>query len=504
MSLWPHQEHALGQIESSVSKRICVVSPTGGGKTRIACERIIRSGLPSSFYTHRKMLLSQTGQRFEEAEIEFGYRASGREPNLDANVQLAMIRSDVLGVQRGRFSHHRAKEVLIDEAHNNKAGDAETIFEWYRNSRIIGLTATPLGIGHLYDELIVAGTNSELRDCGSHVPAYHYAPDEPDAKIVGKVKVGEGECGIESSKRMVFAHKVFGRVVENLQRINPELKPSILFAPGVKESLWFAETLTDGGIRSAHIDGKDCWVDGVLHQNSPDVIAYIADESEAGRLPIVCNRFVLREGIDWPWVAHGIFATIFGSLTAYLQSGGRLIRNHSSIDRVTVQDHGGNWWRHGSLNEDRDWDLSDTDRSVAAKRLEKIREREEPEPIVCPECGKCRRSGAKCPECGFRYDVRKRAVLQADGTLKHQRIPEFKPRRRLERSEQLEREWAGRVHGIRRSKKASVQNMTFLQLEANFARDHNWQFPPRGMPMMPTNADDWTRPVRSVPIEELV
>ena len=58
---------------------------------------------------------------------------------------------------------------------------------------------------------------------------------------------------------------------------------------------------------------------------------------------VLCNRFVCA-GIDAPWLAHGIFATIFTSLQSYLQSGGRLLRSFPGIDAVTIR-HGGNWWR---------------------------------------------------------------------------------------------------------------------------------------------------------------
>ena len=68
MNLWPQQEFGLSEIARLIdagSKRIVLVSPTGGGKTKLAIERMIASGVPSTFYTHRKMLLSQTGKRFE-------------------------------------------------------------------------------------------------------------------------------------------------------------------------------------------------------------------------------------------------------------------------------------------------------------------------------------------------------------------------------------------------------------------------------------------------------
>ena len=238
MKLWPQQEFGLAEIDRLVKagrKRIVLVSPTGGGKTKLAIERIMASGVPSAFYTHRKMLLSQTGQRFEDAGLDYGFRASGMEENLGAPIQLAMIQSEASAIyKRKKRGLHRSKEILIDEAHANARGVIETIVEDH-DCVTIGLTATPLGIGHIYEDMVVAGTNSQLRECGSHVIAHTFGPSEPDTKIVSKVKVGEGECGITKSKRAVYSHKVFGDVCEHYMRLNPECKPTLLFAPGVQE-----------------------------------------------------------------------------------------------------------------------------------------------------------------------------------------------------------------------------------------------------------------------------
>lgn len=509
MNLWPHQVRALEEIDALIasgSRRICVASPTGGGKTAIASNRMETSGKPTVFYTNRKMLFAQTSERFTTLGLEHGLRASGYTEDASQAIQLAMMQTEQSAMKKGR-QLHAAKEVLVDEAHNNAAAGCMEIFEKHQSMDAeciqIGFTATPLGIGHAYDDLIVAGTNSELRRCGSHVPAMTYAPDEPDTKLVGKVAIGEGECGIQNKSRMVFAQRVFGRVIETYRILNPEGRPAVLFAPGVAESRWFAETLSENGIPAAHIDGENCWVDGETYPSDPDIRKEIEERTQDGDIKIVCNRFVLREGIDWPFIYHGIFATVFGSLTSYLQAGGRIVRNHESMDEVCIQDHGGNWWRHGSLNADRNWSLESNDRIEAGVRTESIRENKEPEPIVCPKCSAVRLSGSSCVTCGYFYEGRKRPVLQADGSLKAMTNATFRPRRYAEKSKQIEDSWVGRVEAVRRSKKETVANRTFSQLSASFARDNNWCYPPKGMVQTPMEDEDWFRPVKDVPRSRL-
>jgi len=509
IELWPHQQRGHDELVAAIAaghKRICFTSPTGGGKTRWMVYRIIESDKPTAIYTNRKILRSQLGGVLDDFKVDYGLRASGCKPALLRKVQLAMVQSEHNNVvKRGNWPIHRAEEVFVDEAHNNSNGAAKELVTSHLDdgSILIGLTATPLDIGHLYDHLIVGGTNSELRKCGAIVPAYHYGPDEPDVNLIGKVPIGEGECGIETAKRMKFAHRVFGRVREHYDVFNPHRRPAILFAPGVKESIWFAQQLTESGIPSAHIDGADCWVDGELHVKDQDLVDEIADRSKSGDIKCVCNRFVLREGIDWGWIYHGIFATVFGSLTSYIQAGGRVLRNHESLDRILIQDHGGNWWRHGSLNADQDWDLSLTNRIVAQARIKRIREGKDPEPITCPKCSCVRMSGPDCPRCGYRYDKKHRIVLQADGTLRAMKNDRFRARRTLPDTTSVRDKWRHRINGIKRSKKPTVRRMSYAQVAARFAEENGWNWPPEGMPGTPIDDLDWFRRVVDVPEEDL-
>lgn len=502
MSLWPHQERGLAQIQEAIAngeKRICVTSPTGGGKSRLMFEWIKRTAVGTAVYTDRRMLCEQLSANMTAQGIAHGIIAAGIEQSI-ADVYLCMAQTVVSKCVRGWSSVPMVDACIWDEAHKMGGNTLMEIRELHGDCVDLGFTATPLGIGHCYDRLIVAGTNSELRQCGALVPAYHFGPDEPDVKWVGTVKIDDGECGIPMKKRQEFAHRVFGRVVENYWKINPAKKPTVLFAPGVAESIWFAEELTKNGLPAAHIDGENVWYNGELIPKTKELVDEIRDMLKDGTLAVVCNRFVLREGIDWPFVEHGIFATIFGSLTSYLQAGGRFLRACPDIGKTqcTIQDHGGNWHRHGSLNSDREWDLGYDDKIVAGIREKRLREKKEAEPIVCPKCHAVRLSGPKCYSCGHQHSSRMRIVLQQNGTLREMNGDIYRARRVAKKTVDLEKEWVSRVHAVRKSKKETVQKMTFAQLEVAFARDHNWAYPPRDLPCMPVNDADWFRPVRSV------
>jgi DNA repair protein RadD len=427
--LWPHQERGVLGVKDALARgeiRICLTSPTGGGKTSMMGYLIdswTRQRTRTVLYTNRKMLMRQTMDVLRGFGIPFGVRASGMDEhaNCDELVQLAMIQTEQVR-QRRRASYQLfpADRVLIDECHNQANGEAERIINDHvtAGASIVGLTATPLDIGNLYETLVVAGVNSELRRCGAHVPCYVYGPDEPAlAAKLKRTKTGEFREG--DVVKAVMSPNIFGRVLEHWKTLNPDRLPSILFGPGVKESIWFAEQFHAAGVRCAHIDGEHIWIDGEQHRKTDELVEELAKESRAGRLPVVCNRFVLREGIDWPWVRHGILATVFGSVTSYLQSVGRILRSTPGKDRAIVQDHGGNWHRHGSPNADRDWRLGCTSLEYTTERIEKLKEKKEPEPICCPKCGAIRMTGPRCATCGHESTAKSRPVIQSDGTLKY-------------------------------------------------------------------------------------
>lgn len=506
LPLWPPQLRAISETTTALAdghNRICLCLPTGGGKSRIACELIrdwLHVGFRVSLYTNRKMLIEQLSRVLSKFGLKHGLRTASNiehgEMPCDSPLQVSSVQTEASRTLKKKlWQLHAADRVLIDEAHLNSGETAEELCRLHveAGAAIVGLTATPLDLGHMYDHLIVAGTNSELRECGALVPAIHYGPDEPDCS---KVKKDTWEYSENDVRKIMQVQTIFGRVLEWFNKLNPERKPTILFAPGVPESIWFAEEFSKRGIAAAHIDGQTCYYKGERYDSSREVRDEILRSSRSGELAILCNRFVLREGIDAPWLAHGIFATIFGSLQSYLQSGGRLLRSFPGMDSVTIQDHGGNWWRHGSLNSDRHWELGYTESIVQGMRQEKMRRQQEREPMRCPQCAKIILT-SKC-SCGFEITKKSRPVIQADGTLKEHGGDIFKPRR-VRKDQNTQQLWEQMYHRSRVYKKGR----TFRQALGLFCYENGY-YPPSDLPFMPKNERDLFRLVKDVPKEDLL
>lgn len=271
-----------------------------------------------------------------------------------------------------------------------------------------------------------------------------------------------------------------------------------------------------------HVDGTDFWVDGKSYDRNrdPDLFEESMAAWRAGEIPILWNRFVLREGIDEPQIRCILLATPIGSYRSFLQMVGRGLRSCPGKDRCTVIDFGGAWWRHGSVNTNVDWesvfDCSDPD-VLSKNRIAKQREDGKPMGAVCPKCGMVHKAHSRlvvCQYCGHELRIKKpsRPILQADGTLTKvsgEPIPQWK----IRRTPEAQRIWNGLYWNAVKNKDGDV---TFAQLYAQFGyksaveagsrqRPAFWKkyYPPRDLPWMPRNQNDWWRRVTDIPKERL-
>lgn len=496
---WPHQLRAVAAAIDAHRRgvrRLVVTIPTGGGKTRVAVDltrTYLQAGQNVVFYTNRRALIDQAVRDF--GDLNFGVRSAGHRAKLAEPFQISSLPTEAARVLRsGEWSLHPAALVIVDECHLHTKATARQILSrhYAAGAMIVGLTATPLDLGDLYDELFTGAAMSELRACGATVPARHFGPDEPDMRDRKPPKVWTEK----EAAKVMMREGIFGRVWDAFNELNPDRRPAILFAPGVEQSLWFAQDFSRRGVRAAHIDGADVWVDGDLMRNRTSVRDEILADSKAGRIKVLCNRFVLREGIDCPWLSHGIFATIFGTLQTYLQSGGRLLRGAPGKEFATIQDHGGNWWRHGSLNADQDWRLGQRAEWADELRHERMRANKEPEPWCCPGCHKiC--LGTACA-CGYKATRVKyaRRVVQQDGELVEHVGKIFQPRRVAYRDDTVKK-WVACYHRCRNA------NRTFRQARALFVKENHY-WPPPTLKLMPRDDYTWFLRIKDVAPEKLL
>ena len=463
--LWAHQQRALDMADAEIAaggRAFCVVGPTGSGKTKIAQEFVTREkakGTTFLIYTHRRMLAQQTSGVFEKGGVDHGVIMSGWNPALLRDVQVATFQTVNSWVERGKIELPNTDYVLVDEPHCCKGEVMSGLLSRHKEAGaiIIGTTATPVGLKNNFDKLLIIANTQELIGLGILVQAHAYSPCQPDLHKIKKTAVGEYSSG--DVVKVMRLQQIVGNIIEWYRKLNPDQVPSVLFGPDVASTRWCLERFNEAGISAA----------GIFDDTPDDERQEIADKSKNGQIKVVGNRFVLREGVDWPWVKHCIFATAFGALSTYLQAGGRCMRAFEGFDRVVYQDHGGNYHRHGSLNQNVEWELNTTDSQLAQKRNREIQDGKKQEPIRCPKCGFERYSGNKCPHCGHEHKKSVRMIIQADGELKRQVGALVK--RRRERSEE-ERQASGLFFAA-----ANGRGMTCSQLDCIYFRKYGEPFP---------------------------
>jgi hypothetical protein len=271
-----------------------------------------------------------------------------------------------------------------------------------------------------------------------------------------------------------------------------------------------------------HIDGEDFYVDGQVwcRKNDEQRFQEARQEWRDGSIPIIWNRFVMREGIDEPQIRCIILATPIGSYRSFLQMVGRGLRTHEDKEQCLVIDHGGGWWRHGSVNINVAWEevFECADPDVLSKnRVAEIRETGESVGRACPQCGMVHKAVGRftiCQYCGHRMELRKpsRPIIQADGTLievTEEPIKQWK----IRETPDAPRIWQGLYWNAIKKHNGDV---TFDQLYQRFnyktavlagskeqpAFWHSY-FPPRNLPLMPIRANDWHRQIGEVTKEKL-
>ena len=521
---WPHQirihedcqamfgNQCRVQWSINTCKRFCVVAPCGAGKTAMML-RVIRNsvskGLRVVIYSCRIQNTKQIIETLEKHEIEFGVVAAafkGR-GNLDAAVQVCQLQT-----VHARDFIPKADIVLVDEAHQQASAMAKEVLDWHIDSGcrgIIGYTATPVSVKDFYDHIIDPPTFQALLDCKAHMPARIFVPDTPEAVLRSKRKAlptnKDGEITLSRDRQYNPTEVIYGNVLEWLLKINPNLEPTVLFAPSVDDAYDYVRRFADSGIRAASIDANRVTIstpaeDGSLYLEEFDstlaMREKVLDGLADGTYKVVCNRFILRESFDCPALKHCIITTTMAGLSTYLQSVGRVLRYTDKYEYVTIQDHSGSCFLHGRPDRDREWSLEDTNKNLAAKERKPNDDDGELDlERICPVCSCSRQGGDRCPQCG---EISKRQAYTArsevDGKLVEISCDELKPKKKPTRD--ADYYLNGKFFGASKSGATVKQAFKLAKIKAKNAGMS--AFKPQKIYVPVDGSKDWHRPVRDV------
>jgi superfamily II DNA or RNA helicase len=493
---WQHQREGVTQTIDALTNgtdSVCLTAPTGAGKT--ACEIALAKqwaegyGLRVLCLTNRILLTQQTREVFQTDKVHAGV-ISASMPQFereDCRVQIATIQTILSRRSKEPNYWVEADLVLADEVHQMATGkNAELLNEYVeRGAKVVGVTATPLGVSNVCDELIVAARTRDLQKDGILCEAHWFAPFELDTRNLTTYRADLSLSDNEARKTWGPAKGagrkvIVGKLIDHYRELHPD--------------------------QTLHVDGKDFWVDGKLYTRDDNEQEFqeAMQEWREGDIDILWNRFVLREGIDEPQIECILLATPVGSYRSFFQMVGRGLRVHPDKSQVKVIDFGGNWWRHGSVNVNVDWEsyyYFDDEEMISKNRVTHYRETGEHMGQGCPKCGMVHKSFKPvivCQYCGHEFPRGKasRPILQKDGKLVHVSGEPIK-RWRIRNVPGCQKHWEGlywnafrklKNEGIRTSFSQVYQQYYHNTLKKDWRTSHH---APRNLPLMPKTRYGW-------------
>jgi len=331
MILRPYQTDAIQETRDAIrngSRAPLLVAPTGAGKTAIASyimsEHMKRDGAKVVFVAHRHELIEQaarTSIRFGIPMQEIGEIRPGVVNRPSARLQIASTQT-----LRSRRFLPEASMVVFDEAHHYSSDDWSMLARHYGNTLRIGFTATPCrsdgrGMSPSFDHLVVVSSISELTAAGYLVPCRMISTEPLSSPNM--------------SHRPVDAYNMFacGR-------------KTVVFADFVENAYKFRDEFKEERIEAVVVHGKLS-----RHERAGALYAH-----ERGAVLINC--MVLTEGWDSPSTSCCILARGCGSISTYMQIGGRILRPYDGKkDAIFIDLTGRAYAKHGRLDDERTFSL---------------------------------------------------------------------------------------------------------------------------------------------------
>ena len=383
-------------------KKTCLVAPCGAGKTVIMAHMAARAasrGQRVLFTVHRTELIDQSSKALIDMGVHHGLIAAGYPADFSLPVQVGSIFSIIR-----RLEQMQAPDLIIfDEAHHCKASSWLKLLQFYPDSCVVGLTATPMrmggdGLGDIFDSLTIGPTVKQLTTSGRLAPFKYYAP--PVKANLNGVRVKYGEYVKSDVAYAMDQANVIGDAIETYTKLAAG-KQAVCYCSSVEHSKHTAELFRKAGIAAMHIDGE----------TNRHIRKDLIDRFRRDEFKIITNVDLISEGFDVPNMEAVILLRPTQSLTLHVQQSMRPMRPSDNPDKVAIIiDHVGNCYRHGLPDEDRIWTLETAPKKPKQEREFLLRQ--------CPKCFAAHRPGPKCPECGYIYPVEERTqVTQLDGEL---------------------------------------------------------------------------------------
>ena len=298
MELRPYQQEAEKAVFAKWkkgNKRTLLVLPTGTGKTIVFAkitERCVKNGERVLILAHRAELLEQavdkikkvTGlrcavEKAEESCIGSWYR-----------IVVGSVQTMMRQKRLNQFDTDYFDTIIIDEAHHCISDSYQKVIDYFSESKLLGVTATPdrgdmKNLGKVFESMAYEYSLSSAIKEGFLSPI--------KAQTI-PLKLDLTEVGTQAGD---FKTSDLGTALEPyLYQIADEMKKycdgrkTVVFLPLVKTSQKFCNILNENGFKAAEINGNS------------DNRSEILNDFNSGKYNVICNSMLLTEGWDCPSV----------------------------------------------------------------------------------------------------------------------------------------------------------------------------------------------------------
>lgn len=351
--------------------------PTGAGKTFTAATLAARAVSKRNsvlWLAHRAELVDQAVSTLKALGLWVGAISASATsfPDPNAPIQVATVQTLL-----ARNIRPNASIIVADEAHHYVAQEFGEVVRSYPEAYVIGLTATPergdgIGLGELFEKLVVGTTVADLVCSGDLVPAQIQRPSRP----LGSQQIAQHP--FEAWKQFAEGRK------------------TIVFHASVAE----AEKCTEefGGLAET-ITGKMPWGERVA----------VLDRFRRGETRVINNVFVLTEGFDVPDTSCVILARGAGSIGIYHQMVGRALRPAPGKTDAVILDLRGCSWEHGHPEDPIEYSLDGDGMRRAGTPVRG--------PRLCQVCQSLVDEVGICTGCGY-FEEPKETEITGDPLLK--------------------------------------------------------------------------------------
>lgn len=350
MQLWDFQQEAVDECRKRFARerRLLLCSPTGSGKTVLACalaQASIARGKTVCILVDRKEILKQFIKALANFRLYPELVVAGSTNIRRTNLYLGMVES----FDRRFMKSAHLQNIdfyILDEAHST------AYFKIIRQSlgrrpHMLGLTATPVLTGSKerlndhYEGIVELAKVEHLIKIGKLCDSRTYSID---LKEEAKLKKAKGDYTESSQLELLDQYAVREGVVDNFQRICPNGR-FICYNVNVEHSKNMTGLFNFHGIKCRHIDGE---TDAAYRAETFEML-------NSGEIQGVHNYGICTTGFDEPAVDTIIQNFATNSLSKHIQTAGRGARIFPGKTHFNILDMGRNFCRHGLWNRDKDW-----------------------------------------------------------------------------------------------------------------------------------------------------